>query len=149
MKIQRDAIKVSEIDPEIVKQCWEFVQERRKGKSMLRPGPLFVRQVCEEFGQQNSLNGVEYLERRRRFSYVDKSTTVEVSDAFVAQVEAVLPPQPWPRGTHLDIARTLGVSSAKVTAAIFRLIATGRWFKQVGGELFDSSGKTIIPRQDE
>jgi len=45
---------------------------------------------------------------------------------FLEQVAMLLPPEPWPAGTHKDIAQKLGVSNTSVTTAIKALMAQGR-----------------------
>ena len=140
-------LQVGSIDPEVVKECWEFVQQRRKG--MQQPRPMFIRDVCREFAHTNSLDGVECVGRRKLARYEGKPSQVQVSEAFVAQVETLLPPQPWPQGTHVEVATKLGVPSRMVTAAINQLIASGRRLRQVDGELFDSSGKLVNLKKQE
>lgn len=75
-------------------------------------------------------------------SYFRRS--VEITDDFVANVEKVLPPQPWKPGMHRDVARDLNVHPKCVCDAIDILIERGAAYKQKDGIVYGNDGKAIL-----
>lgn len=136
------SLDVINVDTTTVKDCWEFLNDRRQG---LRPSSKFVKELCQEFALANSIGGVECVGRRRlsRYSEISSSVAVAVTESFIDQVDSVLPTQPWPQGTHLEVAEKLGVATKMVTAAIDKLIDSGRRLTQIDGELFDKAGNVM------
>ena len=62
-----------------------------------------------------------------------------LSDEFIAQVQQLLPPQPWPKHIHKDVAEKLGVLPKKVSKAINGLIERGVVHNQVNGKIIYST----------
>jgi AIPR protein len=146
--MQMDVCKldVNDIDRLLMRDCLQFVEARRK--DVVRPGNSFVRQVCAEFAVHHSLSGIKSVGRGELTTIVANRSaiaTVTVSAAFVDQVDTLLPPQPWPQGIHLEVARKLDVVPKQVTIAIRQLIDSGRRREQIDGKLFDSAGNAISP----
>ncbi|ENJ7186586.1 hypothetical protein AB1740_002358 [Vibrio fluvialis] len=68
----------------------------------------------------------------------DENTTGEViDDKFLAQVKEHLPEQPWPPGTHKNVAKVLNVSNNKVQKAVKELIRRNEFKEQIDGVLYD------------
>ena len=111
-------IEVSNFDRTLVSGCWEFVNARRRGT--FRPSYMFVKDLCQEFARENSLRGVECVGRKKLPKYHSKGPlpALALTAEFVEQVNSLLPSQPWPQGTHLEMATKLGVEAKMVTAAI-------------------------------
>jgi hypothetical protein len=138
-------IGVGEIDRALINDCWRFAETRRKNVARLgRPSSAFMKEVCVEFAQIHSLTGVETV-GRRKFFFADRyqAADVPVSTSFIDQVDSLLPPQPWPVGTHLEVAEKLDVAPNMVVSAIRHLIDNERRHEQFDGELFDRDGNTI------
>jgi hypothetical protein len=132
------------IDWLLMSDCWQFVETRRKG--LAHPSNSFVQDACAEFALQHSLGGVKSVGRgelTRIIANRSTNATVPVSAAFVDQVDTLLPPQPWPQGTHLEVAQKLRVPHKQVASAIRQLIDSGRRREQIDGILFDSAGNTV------
>ncbi len=141
-------LSVGDLDRSLISDCWQFVRDRRKGA--VRPSNVFVKEVCGEFAQQHTLNGLDSVGRRAITAFYanwrsDVGVT-KVSPAFINQVDFILPPQPWPQGTHLEVAEKLGVAPKLVTSAIRQLIDGGRRYEQIDGVLFDSFGNAMKPK---
>jgi hypothetical protein len=68
-----------------------------------------------------------------------------LSPEFLDQVDALLPPQPWPPGIHVEVAQKLECRAARVTKAIDQLIDARRRYEQINGILFDHNGNEIAP----
>jgi hypothetical protein len=65
-----------------------------------------------------------------------------VPNGVLESVREKLPEQPWPKGVHKEIAQSLGLSNAIVSAAIDELIATGVFKDQVDGKVIDFASDT-------
>jgi len=140
-------IDIPDLDKDVVRECCEFVQDRRSGAT--RPSFSFVVNLCLEFSQIYSLSGVKSISRRSTATVITNKKSTEfipLSPAFLNQVDSLLPPQPWRQGTHLEIAEKLGVVPKLVTSAIRQLIDSGHRFEQINGELYDGAGQLIEPK---
>ena len=60
-----------------------------------------------------------------------------LTDAFLNQVKACLPEQPWPKHIHKAVAGELGVSDSSIKRAITELIRTGECKEQINGKLYE------------
>jgi hypothetical protein len=123
------------------------VEERRKGA--IRPSTTLVKQICIEFAQVHSLSGVGGVGRRNLAALNwgrNQTLDIVLSANLIDQVDSLLPPQPWPQGTHLDVAEKLGVAPKIIATAVRHLIDTGRRYEQIDGELFDDNGNLVAPR---
>jgi hypothetical protein len=131
------------IDVALINDCWEYVVRRRRGA--IRPSHAFMKELCRDFALEHSLSGVECVGRRKLANYYGNpaSGALSLTAAFVEQVNSILPPQPWPQGTHSEVAEKLSVPANMVSAAIDQLINSGRRHVQIDGELFDNSGAAI------
>jgi len=137
-------LSVTDINRDLIRECWQFVQKNRG--SAIRPSHPFVTEICADFAELHSMKGVQSIGRRQTMAWYARRLTTggaTLSVAFIDQVDSLLPPQPWPQGTHIEVAEKLGVAAKLVTSAIRRLIDTGRRHEQIDGELFDSAGKKI------
>jgi len=131
----------------LIAQTWGHVQLHRK--SAANAGNSIVTGICASFGKEHSLGGIEAIGRHRfseeSFRRARKHVSRSVSAAFVDEIDALLPPQPWRQGVHIQIARELGCRASKVSAAIRQLMDAGRRYEQLNGVLFDSAGNKIAP----
>lgn len=51
-------------------------------------------------------------------------------------VKQALPPQPWPKGIHLEVATKVGLTEKQTSKYIRELIRRGDFLEQIDGELF-------------
>ncbi len=58
---------------------------------------------------------------------------VNLESKFISAVRAALPPQPWPKGIHKEVAEELGTTGREVQKAIAILISDGIFQHQVNG----------------
>ena len=80
----------------------------------------------------------EFRANRREYEIVCRS--VEPSDSemlFINSVRDALPPQPWPKGIHTEIAVRLGSTGSKIQKAIGKLIAAGVFRPQIDGVVYE------------
>jgi hypothetical protein len=61
-----------------------------------------------------------------------------IDEANLSRVRAALPPQPWPVGTHREIATSLDLAPSVVSDLIKELIRRGEYLKQINGKLVPS-----------
>ncbi|WP_418501394.1 hypothetical protein [Flagellimonas sp.] len=61
----------------------------------------------------------------------------ELDDDLIQKVDDLLPEQPWPTGTHKDIATKLGIPHYLVSKIITKLIEQGKYFPQVNGVIYE------------
>jgi uncharacterized membrane protein (DUF485 family) len=71
-----------------------------------------------------------------------------IDAAFLQQVQAALPEQPWPKGTHKEVAGQLGVTPTKVQRAIQELIRRGDASPQIDGVVIEPSAKEDSSQED-
>ncbi|MCA0906058.1 AIPR family protein [Ruegeria marisrubri] len=139
---QADVLRLS-VDDDLkgdLELAWtEIKRGREAGK---HPNKDDMHKICREFGQRYSLDGWEITGRqsptRDRTYKVAQKYTEQVTEELLEQVNSLLPQQPWPVGTHRDIAEKLECKPGLVSAAIQELIASGKWKQQQDGEVLDS-----------
>jgi len=111
--------------------------------------PSLVQSCFKEAAKAFGLEGVEQLGRRSIKSAGRLELPKDVlPDEFLKQVDSVLPTQPWKPGVHIQVAEKLGRKPNEVSAAINLLIESGRRNEQIGGIVYDSSGKVIAIDQE-
>jgi len=71
-----------------------------------------------------------------RSGIIEKKPPV-VNEELIASVKDSLPEQPWPKGIHKDIAKSIGSSNRKVSAAINILIERKEFFNQKNGVIIN------------
>ncbi|WP_027776615.1 AIPR family protein [Paraburkholderia caledonica] len=87
----------------------------------------------------NYAAGKRHLPNRKPVTRIPARVSVDV----LKMVADALPAQPWKPATHTQVARTLGLPTARVQAAIRELIATGVFNEQIDGIVYDRDGKEI------
>lgn len=72
---------------------------------------------------------------------------------LLSAVRKLLPPQPWPKGVHTEIAVKLGTTGKKVQKAIDKLIEAGVFKPQIDGVLYEPTqmpaGPDALSKSDE
>ena len=59
-----------------------------------------------------------------------------MTEAVISKVQALLPTQPWPTGTHSLIAAKLGLTKSQVSRVIAELVSRGIFKQQIDGKLY-------------
>ncbi len=67
----------------------------------------------------------------------------EITEEFLQQVLALLPPQPWDKEVHKQVAKELNETNRMVQKAIKQLIKRGDLYDQVDGRLFETREVSI------
>ena len=134
---------LTQLRDELVAGIWQWVQRQANissKKQFLTSSS--VRALCERAASDFGIRDVEAVEPP--LSYLQESPRpVHLTNQFLDVVDSSLPKQPWKPGVHIEIAKTLRCSKAKVQAAIQELIAAGRRNQQVNGVVFDKDGKVL------
>jgi hypothetical protein len=75
----------------------------------------------------------------------EEESPAPVPEEFLASVRALLPPQPWPSGTHKVVGEKLNVAPTQVSKAMRELVRRGICVRQVAGKLYpdDDSPSTV------
>lgn len=60
-----------------------------------------------------------------------------LTEELIEQIEKLLPPQPWTKGIHKEVAAQLEVPHYIVQGAITKLIELGKFYPQVNGIVYD------------
>lgn len=80
---------------------------------------------------------VPELESESSVDQTTESKQGELLDSETLElIRKALPEQPWPKGTHRNIAADLGLSARHVSAAISHLISAGICFPQIDGVVY-------------
>ncbi len=101
----------------------------------------FVQQCCDEAAVALGILDSNVVCRRHIPSAL--LAAYPLPDAFVAQVDGVLPEQPWNLGVHFDIASKLNCKASRVSQAIRQLINAGRRKRQRNGIVYASDGSVF------
>jgi hypothetical protein len=80
---------------------------------------------------------LEYRASRKINEIVCKPINADIDTIFVKAVRESLPPQPWPKGIHTEIAAKLGANGKEVQKAIQSLIAAGIFKPQIDGIVYE------------
>lgn len=139
---------VSLVTPREVARIWQELSQQ--GNSSNRMGGWDslhnVLAACEEAAKKYGLSDVKSLAPTKpNFPRPgNQSTTAKpVTDEFVAQVRALLPPQPWKPGIHRKISKQLNCETSEYFAAVEALIEGGQFLRQRDGVLYDSDGNVV------
>jgi hypothetical protein len=66
-----------------------------------------------------------------------KNAPVALTEEIIANVERVMPPQPWPKGASRKVAEGLGLPQSTVAKAVKELIRRGKFQMQLEGRLYN------------
>ncbi|MHB0946435.1 MAG: hypothetical protein ACYC3B_04640 [Sedimentisphaerales bacterium] len=67
---------------------------------------------------------------------VKTEDTTIIDENIIEQVAEALPPQPWPKGIHIEVSKKVGISNKVFNKCIEELIKKGRVHPQVDGILY-------------
>lgn len=139
---------VSLVRADEVERVWQELSQQSTSGS--RMGGWVSRQnvivACEEAARKHGIVGIQSLVRQRFMPTTSaKSTPSEIvlTDEFIAQVKALLPPQPWKPGIHRRISEQLNCSTSAYFAAVERMIEEGLFLHQRDGVLYDIDGNIV------
>ncbi|MEI8033756.1 MAG: hypothetical protein WCH05_10500, partial [Chlorobiaceae bacterium] len=141
---------LSKITSEAVKQIWNELNQYSTSKpSEGWTERTKVIDVLRQFGIRNGISGIEMLERRPENLFGSsggqfyREMPPAITEDFILQVKAALPPQPWKPGMHRIITSQLKCSRVAFSAAIDRLIEDGLLYQQRDGVLYDLDGNVV------
>jgi hypothetical protein len=125
---------------EVFRETWAIVNERRPPTSTGTPRKQLVRQIAEDASVRLGIEAPEAVEARHPFSAAYRT---RIDDAFINDVDAALPDQPWKPGVHRDVAVRLNCQPRRVSEAIEALVLAGRRYAQRDGVVFGEDGAVI------
>lgn len=130
---------------EVFEETWSFMRQQRRAPISRDTGSKkgFIKSCCRAAATTFGIANVEVVEARDPFRGATEVQPLALDDPFIAEVDAVLPQQPWKPGMHVMVASQLGAKPSKVSRAIQALIATGKWNRQIDGVVFDEAGEVI------
>lgn len=105
-----------------------------------------VQYVCKEFASKRGIRGIQVLFASRSplsFAPNSQRSQKSITDDFIDQVKAALPPQPWKPGMHNKISAQINCENWQLRAAIERLIEDGFLLQQKDGVLYDADGNVV------
>ncbi len=136
---QLAAISGAAITESEVAEAWNLVDKvsngRKHGKK-LKAG--FILECCDAAGKAFGILGANDVGRRTIATPVGPAELLP--DDFLAMVDAILPSQPWPPGTHIEVAAKLDSRPMRVSRAIQQLISSGRRLRQFNGIAYNIDG---------
>lgn len=88
-----------------------------------------IQRVAEDFRRW------EETRKAGRATYVHKA---ELSEALLRRVLLALPPRPWPKNVHKDVAQQLGIGNGLAHRSISALVQRGHWPDLVPGRKADA-----------
>lgn len=154
----------AQVTPALVTEMWELVSAQRAERTCgKRPKDLkFVAACCKRAVNAYRINGIEVVGKRglpeetprnaqseqRQLRRQEQLLHRNVAEELILRVDAVLPPQPWKPGIHHQIANKLSVDPKDVSAAIGRLIRSGRRLHQRDGVVYGIDGSVIAIDRD-
>lgn len=139
------ALRPSSIPDGTFEKCYELLKpwvELRQGKLKAED----VDAICRRAGSELDIRGnARLLRRNLPGGFLPNGvSSKDLTDELLESVDRALPPQPWKPRVHVVVAESLGISANLVTAAITRLIASGRRYEQVDGCVYDKDGTVIM-----
>jgi hypothetical protein len=138
------AVDKSKLTVEMLLETWNFVKELRRQSGQKHDDHIPASKLaCVEAAKRFGLDGIEQVGRRKLPGLKDLAMLDPGGEAFIQLVNEMLPPQPWKQGIHFEVARQLSVKSSKVSRAIQKLIARGKWLEQRGGTLYSKEGGVV------
>ena len=144
------SLDVGRLDDGMLQEIWGIIQATRKSANAKELTRTEARLCCEAAATAFSISDLQVLGRRGP-SFTDSAPT-KVSESLIDEVDRNLPPQPWKRQVHLDVAKALQAKPIEVSAAIQALINRGRRHTQIDGIVYDDEGTIIAideTRRDE
>ena len=102
--------------------------------------------ACGEFASKRSITGAIALPSSSVLpstSQTQQGPRKSITDDFIEQVKALLPPQPWKPGLHRKISAQLKCTTSDYFAAIERLIDDGICLRQRDGVVYDEDGNVV------
>jgi hypothetical protein len=129
-------LDVTAVAPTDFQDAAAFVLARKKRKVAAN-----LDAVTAIIGEDSARHGIagNWQQARRLFSGTQrvepKGNAQSIKPELLDAVDAALPPQPWPRRVHIQVAEQLMLSNAFVQRAIRELIRQGRREDQFEGKI--------------
>lgn len=128
------------IDKEKNRHCWKSKE--------------FSLNICEKASVLYSIKGYESICYRKegiltkKYKSKEDAQTkqykqYEIDDAFIDEVDKLLPEQPWKPGVHVFISSQMGCPAGKVSQAIKILVDRGLRNKQINGIVYSNDGSVL------
>ncbi|MDX6444066.1 MAG: hypothetical protein QOH71_1140 [Blastocatellia bacterium] len=138
-------IAQTEIKEEEITEAWDLIAQVTKNPDHTARTHNIVRRCCIEAATRYGLLGAADVGRSDIPSFAKRLIVddLPLSSEFMGLVEALLPPQPWKVGIHIEIASKLNCAPRNVSKAIQQLITDGKKNVQRDGVVYDSNGRIL------
>jgi hypothetical protein len=139
-------LDLATVSPGDFQDAAAFVLARKKRKSAAN-----LETVTAIIGEDAAARGFagNWQQARRLFSSTQrvepKGNAQSIKPELLDAVDAALPPQPWPRKVHMQVAEQLALSNAFVQRAIRELIRQGRREDQFEGQILPRAPGSSTP----
>jgi hypothetical protein len=137
------ALDKSKLNRELLLDTWNFVRDSRRRAGQKRDDQVPpAAPISVEAAKHFDLEGVAQIGRRKLPTKYSELPAIG-REAFIAQVDGELPPQPWKPGIHLSVAKKLNAKVKHVSGAIEELIVRGKRMEQRDGVVYDKKGRVV------
>lgn len=143
-------LSVDDVSEDQIKQIWEYIAPlvgkfKATSRNKLNNPKAAYRTVLGEIALKTKLKGVESANRRKLARIATlPSRDVELTEELIAQIQTLLPPQPWKPGMHRELCSELGVRPTCIYDAVDVLIERGIVHEQKDGIVYDENGKVLM-----
>lgn len=103
----------------------------------------FILRLLQGFAHEFNIDGVQRMEKGYDFKGNEWKRYKKVDKEFALKVNALLPPQPWKPGVHIEITKTLKCTNREYFSAVKLLIEDGLRNRQKDGVVYDAEGNVL------
>lgn len=120
----------------------QFESNAKSGKWISRSHVLAV---CKQLELDYKITGLQAFEAllSRNDRTALRTGQKPLTEDFINDVKALLPPQPWKVGTHKAICDKLNCNNHMYSAAVDALVEDGYFYRQKAGILYDLEGNIV------
>lgn len=139
-------LTIEEIDQFNFEEIFDFINDKNPNFDKKQWKTLeFINNLVEEAAKEYAIEKPQVvIKGKRNFgSAFSNLRAANVNKETIELVKNELPSQPWPKGTHKQVAEKLGLTNFAVSVAITHLIENGDFYTQLNGTLYDKDGNIV------
>ncbi len=104
----------------------------------------FINNLIEDSANEFSIkNPKAAIKGKKRFIPSGVRPNYKLDEEILNLIKKELPPQPWPKGVHHQVAKNLDLTASYVWSAISYFIEIGDFYTQMNGTLYDDDGNVV------
>jgi len=134
------------IADDLVIETWEYLFKEYSNKDLKRvwSNADTISNILESASKNFGIKNFEEANKRDEAYFPLDIKGRKILDInLINKIDKLLPKQPWPKGTHHNVAKSLNISSTDVSHAINYLIDNQKRYPQKDGVVFDFDGSII------